>query len=169
MITLPNFFSRLFWVSGVSFCSPFLLYPSSFLTVFSYFTFSTYILSSLRWNALVVFTALVRRSYCSDFILIQENRFDIIGSKSCHFCVWDEFLAIEKACILFAVFIARIFLRFIFLPLYQACYQDFKTSAIHGLSCLSTTVPFCILIIRSLDSNTSGMVFELFYGAVVAG
>ena len=145
MITLPNFFSRLFWVSGVSFCSPFLLYPSSFLTVFSYFTFSTYILSSLRWNALVVFTALVRRSYCSDFILIQENRFDIIGSKSCHFCVWDEFLAIEKACILFAVFIARIFLRFIFLPLYQACYQDIYTFSTHMMSYLPSTVSYYVI------------------------
>ena len=91
------------------------------------------------------FTALVRRSYCSDFILIQENRFDIIGSKSCHFCVWDEFLAIEKACILFAVFIARIFLRFIFLPLYQACYQDIYTFSTHMMSYLPSTVSYYVI------------------------
>ena len=51
------FFQTVFWIVVLNSIAVVLLYTSLFLTVRGHSTFSTYIFSNLRWNAMMVFSA----------------------------------------------------------------------------------------------------------------
>ena len=105
LITLPNHFNLLLWIVVLHSITLVLLYTSSFLTVFGHFTFSTYVLSSLRWNVSRFFSAW-------EDVIVQISQFyrkisSIQALKTVIFVSGVSFLLSKIACILFAAFIAR--------------------------------------------------------------
>ena len=94
-----------------------------------------------------------RRDY-PDLTVVQENRFNI-GSESCYFCFWGEFLVIENSLYsIYSVYSEALSPFYIFLCIKQAT-KMFGLSPLMGFQ-LCCLVLF-LLIIRSLDSNSSGI------------
>ena len=134
LITLPNHFNLLLWIVVLHSITLVLLYTSSFLTVFGHFTFSTYVLSSLRWNVSRFFSAW-------EDVIVQISQFyrkisSIQVLKTVIFFFWGEFLVIENSLYSTCSVYSKDFRTFsvLYLRLYQPCYQNIYTFSTHGLS-----------------------------------
>ena len=87
---------------------------------------------------------------------MQEDKFDI-GSESWHFCFWVEFLVNKSSLYSICNVYSEDFFRFT-----SSFVSSMLPSYLHFLhSCVVLFIKYCsvlsLLIIRSLDSNTSGI------------